>query len=253
MSGLPVSLYTAAGVRELDRRTIEDFGVPGYRLMCNAGAATFEALALRWPERPLSVVCGAGNNAGDGYVIARLARQAGRPVTVLALVDPARLCGDALKAARDYVDAGGEVMPWTGALEDAESVIVDALLGTGLDRDVDGSFAAAVAAINTAPGPVVAVDIPSGLHADTGKVMGVAVMADLTVTFVGMKTGLLTGRGPALCGELLFDDLGAPAQASEGVPLKARRISGAEIKHCLPPRPGDAHKGLSGHVLIVGG
>lgn len=253
MSGLPVSLYAAAGVRELDRRTIEDYRVPGYRLMCSAGAATFEALARRWPEQRLSVVCGAGNNAGDGYVIARLAREAGRPVTVFALVDPARLGGDALKAARDYVDAGGEVMPWTGALEHAESIIVDALLGTGLDREVDGRFAEAVAAINAAPGPVVAVDIPSGLHADTGQVMGVGVMADLTVTFVGMKTGLLTGRGPALCGELLFDDLGAPDQASDGVPLKARRISGAEIRCCLPPRPGDAHKGLSGHVLIVGG
>ncbi|MGD8977385.1 MAG: NAD(P)H-hydrate dehydratase [Gammaproteobacteria bacterium] len=256
MSGLPENLYAAAGVRELDRRTIEDFGVPGYTLMCRAGAATFEALDRRWPERPLEVICGAGNNAGDGYVIARLAREAGRRVEVIALLEPERLRGDALTAAQDYADAGGVVRTWpagAGAGEDGPPVIVDALLGTGLDREVGGRFAEAVAAINAAPGPVVAVDIPSGMQADTGRVMGVAVSADLTVTFVGMKAGLLTGRGPALCGEILFDDLGAPAAASEGVPLRARRITSAEIRRCLPPRPADAHKGLSGHVLVIGG
>ena len=258
MSGLPESLYAAAGVRELDRRTIEDFDVPGYTLMCRAGAATFHALDRRWPERPLKVICGAGNNAGDGYVIARLALEAGRQVDVIALLEPDRLGGDALTAAQDYADAGGVVGPWPadiggGSADDDPPLIVDALLGTGLDRDVGGRFAEAVTAINAAPGPVVAVDIPSGMQADTGRVMGVAVSADLTVTFVGMKAGLLTGRGPALCGEILFDDLGAPIAASEGVPLRARRITSTEIRRCLPPRPADAHKGLSGHVLVIGG
>jgi NAD(P)H-hydrate epimerase len=263
MIGLPEKLYSAAGVRELDRRTIEDFGVPGYQLMCRAGAAAFEALDRRWPGRPLRVVCGAGNNAGDGYVIARLARAAGRHVEVLALLEPERLTGDALRAAEDYLGAGGTVRPWqsdaglgatdAGRNGDDPAVIVDALLGTGLDRDVGGRFAEAVAAVNRAPGPVVAVDIPSGMHADTGRVMGVAVAADLTVTFVGMKAGMLTGRGPALCGEILFDDLGAPPEAAEGVPLRARRITAADVRRCLPPRPADAHKGLSGHVLVIGG
>jgi NAD(P)H-hydrate epimerase len=252
MSTLPVSLYAAAQVREMDRRTIEDHDVPGYTLMCRAGQAAFAALDARWPGRPLAVVCGAGNNAGDGYVIARLAREAGRSVTLSALIEPARLAGDARRAAEDYVAAGGVVEAWPRPLQDG-AVIVDALLGTGLDRQVEGRFAAAVDAINAADGPVLAVDVPSGLHADTGRVMGVAVAADLTVTFVGMKAGLLTGRGPALCGEVLFDALGAPAAVADGLVLRAQRITGSEIAACLPPRPADAHKGLSGHVLIVGG
>ena len=253
MSGLPERLYTAAGVRELDRRTIEDFGVPGYQLMSRAGAAAFDALRRRWPERSIVVLCGAGNNAGDGYVIARLARDAGCQPRVFALVDPERLRGDALRAAEDFIAAGGRIEHWAGLPDSADAVIVDALLGTGLDRDVGGVFAEAVAAINAAAAPVLAVDIPSGLNADTGTMMGIAVNADLTVTFVGMKAGMLTGRGPALCGDIVFDDLGVPPEAAQGVEIRARRIIPKQIESCLPPRPADAHKGNSGHVLVVGG
>jgi len=249
---LPAALYAAAEVRELDRRTIQDHGVAGYTLMCRAGEASFEALDQRWPGRPLAVVCGAGNNAGDGYVIARLARQAGRVVSLTALIEPDRLSGDARRAADDYAAAGGAVDPWPLSMP-AGAVVVDALLGTGLDRLVEGRFADAVQTINACGAPVVAVDVPSGLHADTGRVMGVAIDADLTVTYVGMKAGLLTGRGPALCGEVLYDSLGAPAAAFEGLPVRAWRITAAEIIANLPPRPADAHKGQSGHVLIVGG
>jgi len=253
MSGLPERLYAAAGVRELDRRTIEDFGVPGYQLMCRAGAAAVEALRRRWPERSVVVLCGAGNNAGDGYVIARLMREAGCQPRVIALVDPERLRGDALRAAEDFIAGGGTIERWSGLPDSAGAVFVDALLGTGLDRDVGGVFAEAVAAINAAPAPVLAVDIPSGLNADTGATMGIAVEADLTVTFVGMKAGMLTARGPALCGDIVFDDLRMPAEAAQGVALKARRITARQIESCLPPRPADAHKGNSGHVLVIGG
>lgn len=252
MKKLPVSLYAASEVREMDRRTIEDHGVAGYTLMCRAGRTTFETLDERWPDRPVAVFCGAGNNAGDGYVIARLALHAGRAVTLTALIEPDRLGGDARQAADDYIAAGGTVDPWPQSVPDG-AVLVDALLGTGLDRLVEGRFADAVQAINDADGRVVAVDVPSGLHADTGRVMGSAVAADLTVTFVAMKAGLLTGRGPALCGEVLCDTLDAPAAVTTGLPVRARRITAAEIAACLPPRPADAHKGLSGHVLIVGG
>lgn len=253
MGTLPERLYTAAQVRELDRRTIEDHGVPGYDLMKRAARATFDALHERWPTGPVTVVCGAGNNAGDGYVVARLAKNAGREVVVYALVDPAKLRGDAATAYADFESAEGKVTAWDGSLKTAAGIMVDGLLGTGLDRDVGGAFGDAVCAINESNLPIVALDIPSGLQADTGAVMGVAVDADLTVTFVGMKQGLLTGRGPELCGELLFDSLGAPREVYDlGDPI-TRRIDPTIVDQLLPRRPRDAHKGMGGHVLVIGG
>jgi len=253
MSELPEILFSPAQVRELDRRAIEDHGAPGSTLMTRAGEAVWNAIRDRWPGRPLVVVCGAGNNAGDGYVIARLAMASGLTTRVRYLVEPEKLSGDAARAADDYAVAGGECQPFDGRLPDHDAVIVDAILGTGLDRPVGGRFAEAVAAVNAAVGPVLAVDVPSGLNAETGAVMGIAVRADVTVTFVGMKSGLLTGHGPELCGDILYDALDVPPTVFEGLPEKARRISETELRQALCPRPRDAHKGISGHVLIVGG
>lgn len=253
MNPLPERLYAPAQVRELDRRAIEDHGIPGYTLMTRAGEFAYATIRERWGDRRLVAVCGAGNNAGDGYVIARLALAAGVAAEVIHLVEPDRLSGDAARAAADYLDAGGRWKPFDGSLPREHAVIVDALLGTGLDRPVGGRFAEAVEAINAGSGPVLAVDVPSGLNAETGAVMGTAVRADLTVTFVGMKSGLLTGRGPQLCGEVLYHSLEVPAEVFDGVPVKARRITDTEIRHAMTPRPRDAHKGISGHVLIVGG
>ncbi len=253
MSGLPECLYAPADVRELDRRAIEDHRVPGYTLMSRAGRGAFEAIHGRWPDRALVVVCGAGNNAGDGYVIARLALEAGIPAQVVYVVEPESLGGDAARAVADYLGRGGQAHAFENMLPGGDVVLVDALLGTGLDRDVGGRFAEAVAAINQHPAPVFAVDVPSGLNAETGQVMGVAVEAQMTATFVGMKTGLLTGRGPALCGEVVYDSLDVPPAVFDGVTVKARRITGTLLERALPPRPRDAHKGLSGHVLVIGG
>jgi NAD(P)H-hydrate epimerase len=254
VTALPTRLYTAAQVRELDRRTIEDHGVPGYELMQRAGRFAYGALARRWPGRPLVVVCGAGNNAGDGYVVAAQALAAGVGAEVVAVIDPGRLRGDAATACRDFLAAGGKTRPWDGRLgAPAGAVLVDGLLGTGLDRTVEGEFANAVHAINDTGLPVMALDLPSGLHADTGRVMGVAVRASLTTTFVGMKTGLLMGQGPDHAGVILYDDLGAPEAVFEGLEPAARRLLAAELTRGLRPRPRDAHKGLFGHALVIGG
>jgi NAD(P)H-hydrate epimerase len=253
METLPEQVFTAAQVRALDKRIIEEFGVPGYKLMNKAGQASLDALNERWPEGRLLVLCGAGNNAGDGYVVARLALESGRAAEVCALVDPEKLAGDAATAYQDYVKAGGVVANWEGELASADAILVDGLLGTGLDRDVEGRFADAVRAINESDRPVVALDIPSGLNADTGRVMGVAVEADVTITFVGLKSGLLTGRGPALTGDLVFDALGAPQEVFDIDGACVRRLRTGLIRECLPKRPRDAHKGLSGHVLVIGG
>ncbi len=246
-------LYTPEQVAGLDRAAM-DAGIPGETLMERAGRRLWQEIRRRWPGvQRLAVVSGGGNNAGDGYVVARLARRAGVAAEVLYLVAPERLGGDAATNARRYHDAGGAARPFEAEALASADVIVDAVLGTGLDRPVEGRFADAVAAINAAAAPVLAVDIPSGIHGRTGAEMGTAVRAQATATFVGRKSGLVTGRGPACTGEVVFDDLGA-AGATGGIETPyARQVAPEAVRALLPPRPRDAHKGRYGHVLVVGG
>jgi NAD(P)H-hydrate epimerase len=254
MRPLPIEIYSVATVREIDRTAIEDEGIPGYTLMTRAGAAAVRAARERFPDtKRWQVVCGAGNNAGDGYVVARLAAQDGIVVSVLALVDPESLTGDAAIAYGDFAAEGGVVMPWEGDLDDEAGLIVDALLGSGLERDVTGEFAKAVSAMNAHSARVMALDIPTGVHGDTGQVMGTAVEADLTVTFVGLKAGLFAGEGSDLTGAIVFDGLDVPERCRPHAEAMSRRISGRVLRRCLKRRPRGAHKGDFGHVLIIGG
>jgi NAD(P)H-hydrate epimerase len=254
MRSLPIEIYSVATVREIDRTAIEDEGIPGYTLMTRAGAAAVRAAREHFPDaNRWQVVCGAGNNAGDGYVVARLAAQEGIVVSVVALVDPESLTGDAATAYGDFAAEGGVVMAWEGALDDEASLLVDALLGSGLERDVSGEFAKAVTAMNAHRARVMALDIPTGVHGDSGRVMGTAVAADLTVTFVGLKAGLFAGEGAELCGTLVFDGLDVPEHCRPQDQAMSRRISSRVLRRCLKRRPRSAHKGDFGHVLIVGG
>ncbi|HQR48647.1 MAG TPA: NAD(P)H-hydrate epimerase, partial [Steroidobacteraceae bacterium] len=216
MHSLAGALYSASQVRDLDRRAIHDLGIPGYELMSRAGRATLDALCALWPTaRSIAVLCGPGNNGGDGYVVARLARAQGLRVTVVALGDPGALTGDARRAYDEFVAAGGRCEGWSpGALE--SDVVVDALFGTGLARALDGAAASMIAAVNASGRPVVAVDVPSGLQADTGAVLGAAMHADLTVTFIGRKVGLYIGEGLDHVGRVLLDDLAVPPETYDG-------------------------------------
>lgn len=254
---LPYLLYRAEQVRALDRAAIETHGIPGIQLMNRAGAAAYDYLRDRWREASrVTVLAGLGNNGGDGYVLARLARADGLRIQVLQLGDPERLRGDAALSLAGYRDAGGEILPFAQSpaeLRHRRGVLVDALLGTGLDRPVDGPWAAAVAAINDAGAPVLALDIPSGLHADTGAVLGIAVHADATMTFIGLKQGLFTGAGPDRCGEIRLATLEVPETVYSGVPPSARRADWAQQSQSLAPRRRCAHKGDFGHVLVIGG
>lgn len=254
MVELPNEVYTGAQVRKLDRTAIEVFGIPSYELMCRAGQDALDCLKRHWPTASeLSIVCGAGNNAGDGYVLARLATAVGLSVRVLSIVPADRLKGDALQAYEDFTAAGGVAEAFEAAQPLAGEVIVDALLGTGLDRVVEGRFAEAIGAINAAHAPVLALDIPSGLHADTGLPLGVAVSANVTITFVGLKQGLYLGEGMDHCGWLAFAGLGVPAQAHAEISPPLRRLDATCISAALPPRRRSAHKGVHGSVLLVGG
>ncbi len=254
MSTLPTSIYRAAQVRELDRTAIEQREIPGFTLMSRAGQAVLSILRQRWPgARRLLVLCGAGNNAGDGYVVARLAARSGLQVVTVALVNPDKLQGDAELAWNLYRQGGGLVQEWDARLLQSCDVVVDAILGTGLTRELAGKPLAVVEALNKASRPVLAVDIPTGLHADTGHAMGMAVRAAVTVTFVGLKLGLYTGDGPEYSGEIFFDGLGIPADVYTGMANAGRRVDARLVAEVLPRRPRTVHKGDCGHVLLVGG
>ncbi|WP_085701316.1 NAD(P)H-hydrate dehydratase [Pseudomonas sp. B26(2017)] len=248
---LPDALYRAAQVRELDARLIAA-GTPGFELMQRAAHATWRALVRQWPAaNQMTVLAGHGNNAGDGYLVAALAHRAGWQVQVLAVGEPQRLKGDAAVAHAEAVADGVSIAPWDLSCE-LRGIVVDALLGTGLSGDVREPYAAAIAAINASGLPVVAVDIPSGLCADTGHALGDAVHADLTVTFIGLKLGLFTGAAADHVGVLLFNDLQAPAEQFSDLPVAARRLNVANLPR-LAARSPAAHKGRFGHVLLIGG
>ena len=251
---LPVSLYSTAQVRALDAYAIRELQVPGYALMKRAGEAALRFLRTRWPTcHSIVVVCGGGNNGGDGYVLARFAQATGLKVTVLAAVSPESLSGDARQAHADWVASGGPVQPFQRErLTDGE-VIVDALLGTGLHSNVRPDAIEIIQAVNLSARPIFALDIPSGLNSDTGEPLGAAVRADCTVTFVALKTGLFIGNGPEYAGAVYFDDLEVPVPATPEFVPRLERIIESEITAALPRRARAAHKGDFGRVLIVGG
>lgn len=254
MSVLPTCVRTAAGVRELDRIAIEELGMPGYTLMSRAGKGAFDDLRRHWPDaRRLLVVCGVGNNGGDGYVIARLALEENLDVTVVSLGDAGGLKGDARTAFDDYTSAGGEVCSWTEDLPGGADVIVDAMLGTGLDRPLRDNVVRIVELINKASAGVFAIDVPTGLNSDSGEILGAATNAAVTATFVGLKQGFYLGHGMDCTGTIEFHDLGVPTEVQERVPCSLERIDQAVIAEALPRRPRTSHKGDSGHVLLVGG
>jgi NAD(P)H-hydrate epimerase len=250
MRKLPTKLYQSQQVRELDRIAIQEYGIAGISLMQKAANAVWKQIRERWSTvTQISVFCGTGNNAGDGYLVAVLALKAGLKVDVYSMTEVDKLSGYALMAYQTYQQAGGRVEDFSLPLKQPPELIVDALLGTGLVRDVSGCYAEVVETINSCDCPVVAVDIPSGLNADTGKIMGCAVQADVTVTFIALKQGLFTADGTECCGDCVFADLAVPDEIFTTVPHSAERL----VKTVLPHRQRNSHKGSYGHVLVIGG
>ncbi|HCS62767.1 MAG TPA: bifunctional ADP-dependent NAD(P)H-hydrate dehydratase/NAD(P)H-hydrate epimerase [Cellvibrio sp.] len=246
-------LYTASEAYALDAAAIAS-GIPAIQLMKRAARAAFDLLLEHYPAPELiSVYCGAGNNGGDGYVLAALAAQRKLPVQVIQLTAAEKLNGEARQAYDFAVQEGVNIFSFAQASAPSSGVIVDALLGIGLRGAPTGEFAAAIEQINQCRLPVIALDIPSGLNADTGAVAGVVVQANLTITFIASKRGLLTGRGPAVCGELVLANLDVPAVTYGEVTASVERLSLNELINLLAPRAADAHKGDFGHVMVIGG
>ncbi|WP_308417046.1 NAD(P)H-hydrate dehydratase [Thiolapillus brandeum] len=251
---LPAALYRAGQVREMDRLAIEDYGIPGDTLMERAGQAAFDLLRGRWPEaRRILVLAGTGNNGGDGFVLARLALQAGMEVQILQLGDRERIRGDARANALRYAALSGPWRPCGDHLPQDVDLIVDAVLGTGLERTVEGRWARILGQVNAANIPVLSLDIPSGLHSDTGSILGTAVCADATISFIALKQGMFTADGPDCCGDISFHALDVPAWVYASQVLSARRLDWSSQRKHLRPRKRSAHKGDFGHVLVVGG
>jgi NAD(P)H-hydrate epimerase len=252
MKTLPQALYRADQVRELDRIAIQEFGIPGEELMERAGRAAFDELCRRWPRaRRIGVVCGGGNNGGDGYVVARLAREAGRQVEVIAAVPVAQLKGEAAAAAAKALDAGVRVTAPDAALDGFE-LLVDALLGIGVTGEVRDAQRELIARMNESGRPILALDVPSGLDADTGRCLGAAVRATATISFIGLKAGCFTGVGRDHAGEVAWAGLGLPVALVARVAPVADRF-GSDCFRQFAPRPRAAYKGHFGHVLVVGG
>lgn len=248
---MSTALYDREAIRRLEEYAISTLGIAGIDLMERAGRASFELLCREWPAaRRIAIMCGAGNNGGDGYVIARLALAAGFHVDVIQIGPVSG--GDASTSYARMQQAGIGTTSDLAALRGAD-VCVDALFGIGLNRPVQGAGAAAVSAMNAAGCPVLSIDIPSGLLADTGAVAGVAVAAGATVTFIGIKPGLVTGAARNRTGTLFLRDLDLPNEVFGSLSPTAEWAAWPIYRACLPPRARTAHKGEFGHVLIVGG
>lgn len=248
------ALHTASQSHELDRLAMATGGLAGGELMERAGRAAYHLLRLRWPRaRSVLVVCGPGNNGGDGYVVACLAASDGLTVTVLALGDAERLPVDAGRARERFEQEGGRITGYQGKDLPPADVIVDALLGIGSDRELAGDYLRVVTQINGHAAPVLAMDLPTGVHADSGRRLGAAIKADATISFISRKPGMFTGDGIDDCGVCFFDDLGVATDVVRKVEPVAQLVSRAMCRKVLPSRPRNTHKGRSGSVLVIGG
>ncbi len=259
---MAIPILTAGEMQRIDRITIEEIGIPGPVLMEQAGRACAEEAESLLPEgKPgrVAVICGKGNNGGDGLVAARHLHHAGHQVDIFILAHPDGLRGDALlnKHVLDKLNMPLEVRASDESVRSMDlgryDVLVDAIFGTGLSSDVRGVYATAIEVINDAGVPVVAVDLPSGLSSDTGEVMGCAVEATATVTFGAPKRGHLLYPGASLVGDLTVVDIGLPPHLFPSGAGSTWLLTDEDLTAYLQLREPDAHKGHFGHLLVVAG
>jgi NAD(P)H-hydrate epimerase len=246
------ALYDTAALRMLEQRAAQALG-DDFVLMQRAGLAAWDCLLRHWPQaRDIAVVCGPGNNGGDGYVLATHALAAGRHVRVLRLAAHASRSTQARRAHAGFESAGGKVEVFAGRLPEAD-VVVDALFGIGLARAPDPESAALIDAINAGVAPVLALDVPSGVDADRGSVPGAAVRAMRTLQFIAPHPGLATGAALDHVGSCELATLDLDPSLLQDIPVAAQIIATAALGDWLRPRTRDSHKGDNGHVLCIGG
>lgn len=250
---LTQKLYRADQVKHFELKAAAKMGVSKFELMQRAGKVTFEHCSALMPNaETYLVLVGVGNNAGDGYIAALNAATAGKSVILCAIEPQRKVEGDVAKAQAAWIDNGGKVQAFKPELLKHCDLIIDALLGIGIVGIIRNEFADVIDAINASQIPVVSVDIPSGLDADTGGSLGRCIQADMTITFIGIKLGLTTGAGKQSCGQLIFEDLGIGKAFADIARSAASALDIAHFKG-LAPRPLHSHKGSYGRLLCVGG
>lgn len=257
-------ILTADEMREMDRRTIESFGLPGRLLMENAGRGAVRSIFQSWPDvytRSVAVIAGKGNNGGDGFVIARYLSHHGVDVSVYLLADRSRIKGDAA-ANLGLIETLGlpvtelpDELSFSGCKKEisGKDLIIDAILGTGLDSEVKGYFREVIEFINNCRTPVFSVDIASGLHTETGLPCGICVHADATATFAFAKLGHMLLPGAQYTGRLSIVDIGIPPYIVHSTHPRHQLLTAGWIRSRLAPRDPQTHKGNNGHVLVAAG
>ena len=254
MSTLKNSLFSTQQIQQCEWKALNELGLTEDELMLRAGSAAFNTLITLYPDvRSIAVFCGGGNNAGDGYVLAKLAHQQGFSVLIHQYKAIEDLPPAAAHAAIAALAAGITSQSLDDVIDSDVELIVDGLLGTGLKGPVHGPIAHAIHLINDSELPVLALDIPSGLDADTGCVLGVCIHATVTTTFIAQKVGLFTMDGPDHCGKVVCHSLQLDSCVAT-IPPTAYRLDEKLLQGTsIPPRRKNSHKGTYGHVLIIGG
>jgi NAD(P)H-hydrate epimerase len=257
-------LVTASEMQKMDKETIKTFGLPGIVLMENAGRCAVDFFMSQFsdlPDKRIGIIAGSGNNGGDGFVMARYFISAGEDVIVFLMTKNEKLSGDArfnyerlllMNATIIEIPDEDSLNPQYDFLI-TRNIWIDALLGTGLRSDVKGRYRRIITFLNISKHPIFAVDIPSGLHADTGDICGKAIKANATITFGHQKIGLAMPSGEQHCGKLAIADIGIPRQITKSIAPKQYLLTSQTIDLNLYNRPSAAHKGTTGHVLVIGG
>ncbi|KAF6661552.1 bifunctional ADP-dependent NAD(P)H-hydrate dehydratase/NAD(P)H-hydrate epimerase [Pantoea sp. EKM101V] len=250
---LPYSVWPAQAVAQLEQQGADALGITLYELMLRAGQAAYEHLNRHWPDaRHWLILCGHGNNGGDGYVLARMGQAAGKTITLLAYDSEKALPEEAQRARDAWLDAGGEIHAAGAAWPEQVDVIVDALLGTGTQRAPAEPYATLIQQANAHAAPILAIDMPSGLSARNGTTPGEVINATHTLSVVALKPGQLTGKARDVIGALYYADLGlATFLAGETAPMA--RYDASALTRWLKPRKPTSHKGNHGRLLVVGG
>jgi len=249
-----MKLATREIVREIDRVSIEEFGIPGLILMENAGRAVANVVLQEFPQaKSVAIFAGGGNNGGDGFAVARHLLGEGLDVITYVLSDAKKYRGDALTNFQSLRRIGGRLVELKGNFSKYRQadVIIDAIFGTGLDREVEGFYREAIEFINTQQVPRIAVDLPSGLDANTGFPLGLSVKADVTVTFALPKLGLAIYPGAEYAGRVYVVDITTPPFLGKDIPYEL--VTYDTVKKILKPRKPNTHKGIFGHLFVLSG
>lgn len=250
---IPHSVWPAQALREAEKEAADSLGITLFELMLRAGEAAFRVARAAYPHaRRWLILCGHGNNGGDGYVVARLAKAAGIEVTLLALESDKPLPEEAEQARNGWLNAAGEIHAADSAWPEEIDLIIDGLLGTGLNSAPREPAASLITRANDHAAPVIALDIPSGLNAQTGATPGAVINAAHTVTFIALKPGLLTGKARDVTGTLHHNALGLEGWLA-AQEIAIHRLEASQLAQWLPPRRPTSHKGDNGRLVIVGG